>query len=97
VSHQPPWRGDAGRYYTKYNSLTDTKKFLMKEISVLDSMFTNYPKAMEGAAEGKDRFLDSIDAIKKVCCCMARCHHGMWFTMAWGLCGRRRRRVWATT
>ncbi len=32
------------RYYTKYNTLTDTHKFLTKEVSILNSIYKQYPQ-----------------------------------------------------
>ena len=51
------------RYYTRYNTLTDTKKFLLKEISILDSVFQNYPAA-RSSESGKEKFCEQIDGIK---------------------------------
>lgn len=54
------------RYYTRYNSLSDSKKFLVKEISVLNSIFENYGKAMDGSDTAKkEKFAESIEAIRK--------------------------------
>ena len=50
------------RYYTKYNTLTDTHKFLTKEISILNSIASKYP-AVAASETQKTAFLAQIDSI----------------------------------
>ena len=51
------------RYYTKYNTLTDTPKFLTKEISILNSISSKY-SAVSASETHKGAFLSQIDTIQ---------------------------------
>ena len=51
------------RYYTKYNTLTDTHKFLTKEISILNSISSKYA-AVSASETQKAAFLAQIDTIQ---------------------------------
>ena len=50
------------QYYTLYNTLTDTKLYLSKELSILDSIYENYDEAMVSHM-GKDQFLQQFKVI----------------------------------
>ncbi|XP_012281723.1 coiled-coil domain-containing protein 93 isoform X2 [Orussus abietinus] len=50
------------QYYTLYNTLDDTKLYLNKELSLLNSIQENYTEAM-ASASGKDQFLQQLEAI----------------------------------
>ena len=51
------------RYYTKYNTLTDTHKFLTKEISILNSISSKY-SAVSASESQKAAFLVNLDTIQ---------------------------------
>jgi len=51
------------RYYTKYNTLTDTHKFLTKEISILNSISSKY-SAVSASDTQKAAFLANLDTIQ---------------------------------
>jgi len=55
------------RYYTKYNTLTDTHKFLTKEISILNSISGKY-SAVSASETQKAAFLAQIDTIQVRAC-----------------------------
>lgn len=50
------------QYYTLYNTLDDTKLYLSKELSLLNSIQDNYSEAM-ASASGKEQFLKQFEAI----------------------------------
>eukprot|EP01087_Luapelamoeba_hula_P010207 TRINITY_DN2697_c0_g1_i3.p1 TRINITY_DN2697_c0_g1~~TRINITY_DN2697_c0_g1_i3.p1 ORF type:complete len:517 (+),score=151.95 TRINITY_DN2697_c0_g1_i3:429-1979(+) len=50
------------KYYNSYNTLTDTKKFLENEVSILNSIETNYKDAV-ASKENKEKLLQSIKGI----------------------------------
>ncbi|KAF7996361.1 hypothetical protein HCN44_001993 [Aphidius gifuensis] len=50
------------QYYTLYNTLDDTKLYLSKELSLLNSIQENYNEAM-ASASGKEQFLKQFEAI----------------------------------
>ncbi|KAG7204854.1 hypothetical protein KM043_005254 [Ampulex compressa] len=50
------------QYYTLYNTLDDTKLYLTKELSLLNSIQDNYNEAM-ASASGKEQFLKQFEAI----------------------------------
>lgn len=50
------------QYYTLYNTLDDTKLYLSKELSLLNSIHENYNEAM-ASASGKEQFLKQFEAI----------------------------------
>ncbi|KAK0093820.1 hypothetical protein PV326_012552 [Microctonus aethiopoides] len=50
------------QYYTLYNTLDDTKLYLSKELSLLNSIQDNYKEAM-ASASGKEQFLKQFEAI----------------------------------
>ncbi|XP_006565055.2 coiled-coil domain-containing protein 93 isoform X2 [Apis mellifera] len=50
------------QYYTLYNTLDDTKLYLSKELSLLNSIQDNYNEAM-ASASGKEEFLKQFEAI----------------------------------
>ena len=50
------------QYYTLYNTLDDTKLYLSKELSLLNSIQDNYNEAM-ASTSGKEQFLKQFDAI----------------------------------
>ncbi|XP_015431156.1 PREDICTED: coiled-coil domain-containing protein 93 isoform X2 [Dufourea novaeangliae] len=50
------------QYYTLYNTLDDTKLYLSKELSLLNSIQDNYNEAM-ASASGKEQFLKQFEAI----------------------------------
>lgn len=51
------------RYYTKYNNMTDTHKFLTKEISILNSISSKYAAVSASDAQ-KAAFLANLDTIQ---------------------------------
>ncbi|XP_017762463.1 PREDICTED: coiled-coil domain-containing protein 93 isoform X2 [Eufriesea mexicana] len=50
------------QYYTLYNTLDDTKLYLSKELSLLNSIQDNYNEAM-ASISGKEQFLEQFEAI----------------------------------
>lgn len=50
------------QYYTLYNTLDDSKLYLSKELSLLNSIQDNYNEAM-ASASGKEQFLKQFEAI----------------------------------
>ncbi|KOX80325.1 Coiled-coil domain-containing protein 93 [Melipona quadrifasciata] len=50
------------QYYTLYNTLDDTKLYLSKELSLLNSIQDNYNEAM-ASTSGKEEFLKQFEAI----------------------------------
>jgi len=50
------------QYYTLYNTLDDTKLYLSKELSLLNSIQDNYNEAM-ASASGKEQFLKQFEGI----------------------------------
>ncbi|XP_015121471.1 coiled-coil domain-containing protein 93 isoform X2 [Diachasma alloeum] len=50
------------QYYTLYNTLDDTKLYLSKELSLLNSILENYNEAM-ASTSGKEQFLKQFEAI----------------------------------
>lgn len=50
------------QYYTLYNTLDDTKLYLSKELSLLNSIQDNYNEAM-ASASAKEQFLKQFEAI----------------------------------
>ncbi|XP_011312093.1 coiled-coil domain-containing protein 93 isoform X1 [Fopius arisanus] len=50
------------QYYTLYNTLDDTKLYLSKELSLLNSIQENYNEAM-ASVSGKEQFLKQFEAI----------------------------------
>ncbi|KOC71140.1 Coiled-coil domain-containing protein 93 [Habropoda laboriosa] len=50
------------QYYTLYNTLDDTKLYLSKELSLLNSIQDNYNEAM-ASTSGKEQFLKQFEAI----------------------------------
>ena len=50
------------RYYTKYNTLSDTHKYLTKEISIHSSVVAQYPKVV-GSESGKAALLEQMTSI----------------------------------
>lgn len=50
------------QYYTLYNTLDDTKLYLSKELSLLNSIQDNYNEAM-ASTSGKEQFLNQFEAI----------------------------------
>lgn len=50
------------QYYTLYNTLDDTKLYLSKELSLLNSIQDNYSEAM-ASTSGKEQFLKQFEAI----------------------------------
>lgn len=50
------------QFYTLYNTLDDTKLYLSKELSLLNSILDTYGEAMSTPA-GKDQFMRQFDAI----------------------------------
>ncbi|XP_014611206.1 PREDICTED: coiled-coil domain-containing protein 93 isoform X1 [Polistes canadensis] len=50
------------QYYTLYNTLDDTKLYLSKELSLLNSIQDNYSEAM-ASTSGKKQFLKQFEAI----------------------------------
>ncbi|XP_063239484.1 coiled-coil domain-containing protein 93 isoform X2 [Bacillus rossius redtenbacheri] len=50
------------QFYTLYNTLDDTKLYLGKELSLLNSVLDNYGEAM-ASASGKEQFIQQFDAI----------------------------------
>ncbi|XP_014483645.1 PREDICTED: coiled-coil domain-containing protein 93 [Dinoponera quadriceps] len=50
------------QYYTLYNTLDDTKLYLSKELSLLNSIQDNYNEAM-ASASGKEQFLKQFETI----------------------------------
>ncbi|XP_012254186.2 coiled-coil domain-containing protein 93 isoform X1 [Athalia rosae] len=50
------------QYYTLYNTLDDTKLYLSKELTLLNSIQDNYNEAMSSAS-GKEQFLKQFEAI----------------------------------
>ncbi|XP_043257367.1 coiled-coil domain-containing protein 93 isoform X2 [Colletes gigas] len=50
------------QYYTLYNTLDDTKLYLSKELSLLNSIQDNYNRAM-ASTSGKEQFLRQFEAI----------------------------------
>ena len=52
------------QYYTLYNTLDDTKLFLSKEISLLNSIHDNFERAMSSSAN-KEQFLKQFAQILK--------------------------------
>ncbi|XP_071487637.1 coiled-coil domain-containing protein 93-like [Diadema antillarum] len=50
------------QFYTLYNTLDDTKLYLEKEVSLLNSIYDNFEKAMSSSA-GKDQFLKQFEQI----------------------------------
>ncbi|XP_049819343.1 coiled-coil domain-containing protein 93 isoform X2 [Aethina tumida] len=47
------------QYYTLYNSLEDTRLYMQKELSLLNSISENYPEAMRSSA-GKEEFIEQM-------------------------------------
>jgi len=52
------------QYFTSYNTLEDTKKFLQKEVSILNSIGENYKAAMSSKSS-KEQLLTSLNEIVK--------------------------------
>lgn len=52
------------QYYTSFNTLEDTKKFLQKELSILNSIRENYKTAMS-SKNSQQQLLTSIGEIVK--------------------------------
>jgi len=52
------------KYYTSYNTLEDTKKYLQKELSILNSIHDNYKAAMSSKSS-KEQLLNSLSEIIK--------------------------------
>ena len=52
------------KYYNRYNTLTDTHKFLTKEISILNSVSEGFRNAMK-TEKGGEKFLESLGGISK--------------------------------
>ncbi|XP_063964183.1 coiled-coil domain-containing protein 93-like [Lytechinus pictus] len=50
------------QFYTLYNTLDDTKLYLDKEVSLLNSIYDNFEQAMSSSS-GKDQFLKQFDQI----------------------------------
>ncbi|XP_044732184.1 coiled-coil domain-containing protein 93 isoform X2 [Chrysoperla carnea] len=50
------------QYFTLYNTLNDTKMYISKELSLLNSIFDNYPEAM-CTNTGKEEFLNELNRI----------------------------------
>ncbi|XP_066152519.1 coiled-coil domain-containing protein 93 isoform X2 [Euwallacea fornicatus] len=50
------------QYYTLYNTLEDNKRYMQKELSLLNSVAENYPTAMESFS-GKEDFLKQLHNI----------------------------------
>ncbi|XP_066246824.1 coiled-coil domain-containing protein 93 [Euwallacea similis] len=50
------------QYYTLYNTLEDNKRYMQKELSLLNSVAENYPTAMESSS-GKEDFLKQLHDI----------------------------------
>nr|CAD7203393.1 unnamed protein product [Timema douglasi] len=50
------------QFYTLYNTLDDTKLYLGKELSLLNSILDTYTEAMSSAS-GKEQFMKQFDAI----------------------------------
>ncbi|XP_012137566.1 coiled-coil domain-containing protein 93 isoform X2 [Megachile rotundata] len=50
------------QYYTLYNTLDDTKLYISKELSLLNSIQDNYNEAM-ASTSGKEQFLKQFEAI----------------------------------
>jgi len=50
------------QYYTSYNTLNDTKSFLTKEVSILNSIHDGYKTAMSSKS-GKETLLKSLGDI----------------------------------
>lgn len=50
------------QYYTLYNTLEDTRRYMKTEISLLNSISDSYPTAMQTSA-GKEEFLKQFESI----------------------------------
>jgi hypothetical protein len=50
------------QFYTLYNTLEDTKRYLEKEMSILNSIFDNYYEAMQ-TPQAKDQFMVQFEQI----------------------------------
>ncbi|KAK4877554.1 hypothetical protein RN001_010060 [Aquatica leii] len=50
------------QYYTLYNTLEDTRTYIKKELSLLNSICDNYPEAISSNS-GKDEFLKQLELI----------------------------------
>ncbi|XP_069701680.1 coiled-coil domain-containing protein 93 isoform X2 [Periplaneta americana] len=50
------------QFYTLYNTLDDTKLYLSKELTLLNSILDNYTEAMSSTS-GKEQFMKQFDAI----------------------------------
>lgn len=56
------------QYYTLYNTLEDTRVYMEKELSLLNSISENYPEAMmstKGKAEFLDQFQNIVENIRQ--------------------------------
>ncbi|XP_018902228.2 coiled-coil domain-containing protein 93 isoform X1 [Bemisia tabaci] len=50
------------QFYTRYNALNDTHRYLNRELSLLNSITDNFQVAMSNSS-GRDEFLESVDNI----------------------------------
>lgn len=50
------------QYYTLYNTLEDTRMYMQKELSLLNSISDSYPEAMQSSG-GKEEFLKQLQSI----------------------------------
>uniref|UniRef100_A0AAR5Q5A4 Coiled-coil domain-containing protein 93 n=1 Tax=Dendroctonus ponderosae TaxID=77166 RepID=A0AAR5Q5A4_DENPD len=50
------------QYYSLYNSLEDQRRYMRKELGLLNSVADNYPRAME-TASGREEFLQQLHGI----------------------------------
>ncbi|KAF5278083.1 hypothetical protein FQR65_LT03599 [Abscondita terminalis] len=50
------------QYYTLYNTLEDTRTYIKKELSLLNSICDSYPEAISSSS-GKDEFLKQLELI----------------------------------
>uniref|UniRef100_A0A6P7F8X4 Coiled-coil domain-containing protein 93 n=1 Tax=Diabrotica virgifera virgifera TaxID=50390 RepID=A0A6P7F8X4_DIAVI len=55
------------QYYTLYNTLLDTRVYMEKELSLLNSISDSYPEAMK-SSKGKDEFLEQFQNIVENVC-----------------------------
>ena len=52
-------------HYTLYNTLSDTKMYMEKEIALLNSIHDGYEIAMKGSSETKKQFLAQIEQLSE--------------------------------
>eukprot|EP00794_Sanderia_malayensis_P016993 gene16993-18705_t len=53
------------QFYTLYNTLDDTKLYLEKEVSLLNSIHDSFEQALQASSSSKDQFLEQMENILK--------------------------------